>query len=107
MKISRRTGGAGWLVALGALALAGCATARVSAERRPDGTEHLRCMMALPVCLGEAERLCQGRHYIVLRALDEHDHRGAQLDNDARSSEAIVRCGPPMAWPPGFEPMAP
>ncbi|HEY2728843.1 MAG TPA: hypothetical protein VGK52_02815 [Polyangia bacterium] len=108
MEIPRRTGGAGWLMALGAfaLALAGCATARVSAERRPDGSEHLRCRTALPACLVEAERLCEGRHYIVLRALDEHDHRGSQLYDDVRTSEAIVRCGPPMAWPPGVEPMA-
>src|SRR6266404_9106823 len=106
MKIPRRTRGAGWLVALGALALVGCATARVSAERRPDGSEHLRCRTALPACLVEAERLCEGRHYVVLRALDEHDHRGSQLNNDVRTSEAIVRCGPPMAWPPGVEPMA-
>ena len=106
MKIPRRTGGAGWLVALGALALVGCATARVSAQRRPDGSAHLRCRTALPACLVEAERLCEGRHYIVLRALDEHDHRGSQLYDDVRTSEAIVRCGPPMAWPPGVEPMA-
>ena len=96
----------GWLVALGALALVGCATASLAVETRPDGTTRLRCRMTLPACLVEAERLCQGRHYIVLRALDEHDHRGSQLNDDVRTSEAIVRCGPPMAWPPGVEPMA-
>jgi hypothetical protein len=107
MTIFRRPLVAGWLVALGAFAGAGCAAARLSAETRPDGTKYLRCRMPLPDCLIEAERLCQGRHYIVLRALDEHDHHGgSQLNADARTSEAIVRCGPLMSWPPGVEPMA-
>jgi len=107
MKIPLRPGVAARLVAFCFLALAGCATARVSAERRADGTEHLRCRMALPACLVEAERLCQGRHYFVLRAVDEHDYRGgSQFRTDTRTSEAIVRCGPAMAWPLGVDPTA-
>ena len=86
---------------------AGCATASVAVEARADGTKHLRCKTSLPSCLDEVERLCQGRHYVVLRAVDEHDHRGGpELNLDVRTSEAIVRCGPAIAWPPGQDPMA-
>ena len=85
---------------------ASCATAPVAVEARADGTKHLRCKTSLPDCLDEAERLCQGRHYVVLRAVDEHDHRGGpELNLDVRTSEAIVRCGPAIAWPPGQDPM--
>lgn len=86
---------------------AGCATASVSVQPRADGTKHLRCKTSLPGCLDEAERLCQGRHYVVLRAVDEHDHRGGpELNLDVRTSEAIVRCGPAISWPAGQDPMA-
>jgi hypothetical protein len=95
-----------WLAALGSLA-AGCASPRFSVERQPDGTQRLRCRVSLPDCLTEAERLCQGRHYVVLRAVDEHDRRGGpELSLDVRTSEALFRCGPVIAWPPGFDPMA-
>jgi hypothetical protein len=84
---------------------AGCATARVSTETRPDGATHLRCKTSLPDCLEEAERLCHGRHYVVLRAVDEHDHRGGpDMRLDVRTSEAVVRCGPMTPWP--ADPMA-
>jgi hypothetical protein len=92
------------LVAL--LAASACAATRVSVEARPDGALHLTCRAALPDCLVEAERRCQGRHYVVLRAVDEHDHRGGpELNVDARTSEALVRCGPLIGWPAGFDPM--
>jgi hypothetical protein len=98
---------AGLLLALCAGAAVGCATARFKVETPPDGTHHLTCAMSLPECLEEAERLCRGAHYVVLRAVDEHDHRGGpELNLDVRTSAAIVRCGPSMAWPPGADPMA-
>jgi hypothetical protein len=98
---------AGLLLALCAGAAAGCATARFKVETPSDGTHHLTCATSLPECLEEAERLCRGAHYIVLRAVDEHDHRGGpELNLDVRTSAAIVRCGPPIAWPPGTDPMA-
>jgi hypothetical protein len=97
---------AGLVAAIG-VATFGCAAARFTADKRPDGTRHLRCKTSLPDCLLEAERLCQGRHYVVLRAVDEHDHRGGpELNLDVRTSEAIVRCGPALAWPAGVDPMA-
>ena len=80
---------------------------RFKSETPPDGTRHLTCATSLPECLAEAERLCGGRHYVVLRAVDEHDHRGGpELNVDVRTSEAVVRCGPAMSWPPRFDPMA-
>jgi hypothetical protein len=97
---------AGLLAAMGLLA-AGCATARTSTETLTDGTKHVRCRLSLPDCLVEVERLCQGRHYAVLRAVDEHDPRGGpELNTDVRTSEALVRCGPAIGWPAGVDPMA-
>jgi hypothetical protein len=94
------------LLALGAASVA-CAAPRFSVETQADGAHHLRCKLSLPECLVEAERVCQGRPYAVLRAVDEHDVRGgAQLNHDVRSSEAIVRCAPAIGWPPGLDPMS-
>jgi hypothetical protein len=86
---------------------AACAAPRASVEKQADGAARLRCRMSLPDCLTEVERLCQGRHYLVLRAVDEHDPRGGpELNLDVRTSEALVRCGPATGWPKGFDPMA-
>jgi hypothetical protein len=90
-----------------ALGLAGCATAQVAVDARPDGTKHLACKLPLAECLAEAERVCQGRRYVVLRAVDEHDRRGGpELNLDVRTSEALLRCAPAIGWPKGFDPMA-
>jgi hypothetical protein len=94
------------LVVLGA-AGAACASPRFTVERTADGTQHLRCKLSLPDCLVEAERRCQGRHYVVLRAVDEHERRGgSELSLDTRTSEALFRCGPAIGWPAGVDPMA-
>jgi hypothetical protein len=98
--------GLGLLAALGAASVA-CAAPRFSVEKRADGAQHLRCKLSLPDCLVEAERVCQGRPYAVLRAVDDHDRRGgAELSLDVRTSEAIFRCAPAVGWPPGTNPMA-
>jgi hypothetical protein len=108
MSVPRRGLAAGLVASLAVTTALGCATAKFSAETLPDGTKHLRCKLALPDCLVEAERVCQGRHYAVVRAVDEHDRRGGpELYTDARTSEAIVRCGPVVGWPAGYDPMAP
>jgi len=98
----------GLLSALG-LASVACAAPRFAVEKRADGAQHLRCKQPLPDCLVEAERLCQGRPYVVLRAVDEHDRRGGgpELNTDVRTSEAVLRCAPAIGWPPGADPMSP
>jgi hypothetical protein len=100
--------GRGVIAVLG-LASVACAAPRFSVEKRADGAQHLRCKQALPECLVEAERLCQGRAYVVLRAVDEHDRRGGspELNTDVRTSEAVLRCAPAIGWPPGADPMSP
>jgi hypothetical protein len=71
----------------------------VTVERRSDGIYHLTCRTTLQVCLNDAEDLCHRERYVVLRALDLHDYKGASDKRmEARTSEAFVRCGAEATW---------
>jgi hypothetical protein len=87
----------------------GCATGRPVVE--PLGSErfHLKCTTALARCLAEAaDASCQGRHYIVERAVNDLDMRGATPNQaEFRTSEAIIHCGGANNWGPLAPPMGP
>jgi hypothetical protein len=93
----------GLLAALGFVA-AGCASGRLKVEHHSDGAVRLSCRVSLSECLAYADWVCEHRHYIVLRAVDEYDRPSGGLNGGVRTSEALLRCGP-QVWPIGFEPM--
>src|SRR5450432_3184774 len=71
----------------------------VTTERRPDGIYHLTCKTTLQICLNDAEDLCHRQRYVVLRALDLHDYKGASdRPMEDRTSEAFIRCGTEASW---------
>jgi hypothetical protein len=78
----------------------GCASQRNVVEKVRVDVYRLKCRKALPVCLAEeGEASCQGNHYVVLRAVNELNMRGAAPNlTEDRSSEAIIQCGPAHGW---------
>jgi hypothetical protein len=87
------------LVAVLSLA-AGCATARIVTEKRGDQRYFLRCQTPLGACLAEgAEAACEGRHYVVERAVNEVNERGTVTSPTVEhTSAALVHCGPAHVW---------
>jgi hypothetical protein len=96
----RRASARGLSIAALILAIGGCAHGqRISTERRPDGIVHLKCQTTLADCLYEVENVCDHRRYVVLRAVDARDLKGAEPAKMlVHSSEAFVRCGETGAW---------
>src|SRR5262245_55033909 len=74
----------------------GCGTwFSASTDYRTDGTISIKCQASLPRCLERAEDACSGSRYEVLSATDSHDYYGpGSFENQRRSSEALIRCGP-------------
>jgi hypothetical protein len=93
----------GLLAAL-ALFAAGCAPS-FTVDHEAGGAVRLRCRVPLAECLSNADWVCGHRRYVVLRAVDDHDRPSGGVNEGVRTSEALLRCGPP-SWPPGFEPMS-
>jgi hypothetical protein len=93
-----------WTWRLTTLLLATCISAcaarqLVTTERRSDGIYHLTCKTTLQVCLNDAEDLCHRQRYVVLRAFDLHDYKGASdRPMEDRTSEAFIRCGTEASW---------
>jgi hypothetical protein len=80
--------------------VAGCATARIVTEKRGDQRYLLRCQTPLPVCLAEgAEAACEGRHYVVERALNEVNERGTVTSPTIEHTSAASAPVPAPASP--------
>jgi hypothetical protein len=89
--------------------LVGCATGRPVVERLGAERFRIKCTTALPRCLADAaDASCQGHHYIVERAVNDLDMRGATPNQaEFRTSEAIIQCGGMNSWGSLGPPMGP
>jgi hypothetical protein len=81
-------------------AAAACASQQgFDTQRLPDGTINLKCRSPLGQCLANADALCHGNTYEVVRARDQRDRYGPANGTsqvEVRSSEATVRCSSPL-----------
>jgi hypothetical protein len=91
--------GAGF-IALAAAAATACASQQgFDTQRLPDGSINLKCRGPLGQCLANADAICHGNTYEVVRARDQRDRYGPANGTsqvEVRSSEATVRCSSPL-----------
>lgn len=105
----------GFLLPLLTVAAVACAGTHASVEtvHQGDGTIRLKCQAPLVNCLSNADAVCHGDTYEVVRARDQRDHFGQQSGSsqvEVRTSEAIIRCNsaahPLGQWDPeGLPPL--
>lgn len=79
--------------------LAACASTNSSVSNLGSGVYELKCKnTALPTCLQQAERICHGKEYDVLRGQEQRKRFGGDNGTsviEERASLAKIRCSAP------------
>jgi hypothetical protein len=75
------------------LALVACSASNVERRHLADGSWEISCRLPMDECVRQADQLCMGQRYRILRGLSQHVVRGAGPSQvEFRTSELAFAC---------------